>query len=123
MKIFRTGRGSLLACDRVSFEVPEGRFFTLLGPSGCGETTTLRCIAPVGSTVVVFVRPDEGWDATVTQAVFLGECVDCRLAVGDVELRARIHPSVRVRRGDQVRVSFRSDRCVAVRLEASGGTL
>ena len=29
----------------VSFEVPQGRLFTLLGPSGCGKTTTLRSIA------------------------------------------------------------------------------
>jgi iron(III) transport system ATP-binding protein len=29
----------------VSFEVPEGKLFTLLGPSGCGKTTTLRSIA------------------------------------------------------------------------------
>jgi iron(III) transport system ATP-binding protein len=33
------------AVDGVSFDVDEGRFFTLLGPSGCGKTTTLRCIA------------------------------------------------------------------------------
>ena len=29
----------------ISFDVPEGKFFTLLGPSGCGKTTTLRSIA------------------------------------------------------------------------------
>jgi iron(III) transport system ATP-binding protein len=33
------------AAQDVSFEVPEGRLFTLLGPSGCGKTTTLRSIA------------------------------------------------------------------------------
>jgi iron(III) transport system ATP-binding protein len=33
------------AVDGVSFDVEEGRFFTLLGPSGCGKTTTLRCVA------------------------------------------------------------------------------
>ncbi len=33
------------AAQNVSFEVPEGEFFTLLGPSGCGKTTTLRSIA------------------------------------------------------------------------------
>ena len=33
------------AAQDVSFEVPEGHFFTLLGPSGCGKTTTLRSIA------------------------------------------------------------------------------
>ena len=33
------------ATQDVSFEVPEGKLFTLLGPSGCGKTTTLRSIA------------------------------------------------------------------------------
>ena len=33
------------AVQDVSFEVPEGKLFTLLGPSGCGKTTTLRSIA------------------------------------------------------------------------------
>ena len=29
----------------VSFHVKEGEVFTLLGPWGCGKTTTLRCVA------------------------------------------------------------------------------
>ena len=33
------------AAQDVTFEVPAGKFFTLLGPSGCGKTTTLRSIA------------------------------------------------------------------------------
>src|SRR5262249_29605452 len=33
------------AAQDVSFNVPEGKLFTLLGPSGCGKTTTLRSIA------------------------------------------------------------------------------
>lgn len=33
------------AVDDVSFEVPEGNFFSILGPSGCGKTTLLRMIA------------------------------------------------------------------------------
>ncbi len=41
------------AVNSISFDVPEGRFFTLLGPSGCGKTTTLRCIAGLE-------RPDDG---------------------------------------------------------------
>jgi putative spermidine/putrescine transport system ATP-binding protein len=36
--------GPLLAVDRVSLEVREGEFFTLLGPSGSGKTTCLRMI-------------------------------------------------------------------------------
>ena len=30
---------------KVSFDIEEGRFYTLLGPSGCGKTTILRIIA------------------------------------------------------------------------------
>jgi iron(III) transport system ATP-binding protein len=33
------------AAQDVTFDVPEGKLFTLLGPSGCGKTTTLRSIA------------------------------------------------------------------------------
>ena len=46
VKIFADGKNAgVKAVDRVSFNVEEGRFYTLLGPSGCGKTTTLRCIA------------------------------------------------------------------------------
>jgi spermidine/putrescine transport system ATP-binding protein len=33
------------AVDDVSFEVDQGKFFSILGPSGCGKTTLLRMIA------------------------------------------------------------------------------
>jgi iron(III) transport system ATP-binding protein len=36
---------TIRAAHDVSFEVPQGKLFTLLGPSGCGKTTTLRSIA------------------------------------------------------------------------------
>lgn len=43
---YKTQRGpAVKAAQNVSFEVPKGKFFTLLGPSGCGKTTTLRSIA------------------------------------------------------------------------------
>lgn len=29
----------------VSFEIEQGKFYTLLGPSGCGKTTILRILA------------------------------------------------------------------------------
>src|SRR4051812_7405250 len=39
-------RGEVVkAAQNVSFDVPQGKLFTLLGPSGCGKTTTLRSIA------------------------------------------------------------------------------
>ncbi len=45
VKIFDSGKESVVAVDDVSLQVGEGEFVTLLGPSGCGKTTTLRMIA------------------------------------------------------------------------------
>ncbi len=43
---YTTADGQVVkAAQDVSFDVPDGAFFTLLGPSGCGKTTTLRSIA------------------------------------------------------------------------------
>ncbi len=45
--------GRLTALDRVSVDIMQGEFFSLLGPSGCGKTTLLRAIAG-------FSEPDDG---------------------------------------------------------------
>lgn len=45
--------GDFTAVDEVSFEVEDGKFFSILGPSGCGKTTLLRMIAG-------FYKPDGG---------------------------------------------------------------
>lgn len=37
--------GDLVAVNNVSFDVPKGSFFSLLGPSGSGKSTLLRIIA------------------------------------------------------------------------------
>jgi ABC-type Fe3+/spermidine/putrescine transport system ATPase subunit len=34
----------VVAVDRIDLEIAEGEFFTLLGSSGCGKTTTLRMV-------------------------------------------------------------------------------
>ncbi len=41
------------AVDNVSFDVEDGKFFSILGPSGCGKTTLLRMIAG-------FYKPNRG---------------------------------------------------------------
>ncbi len=57
-------RGEIVkAAQDVSFEVPEGKLFTLLGPSGCGKTTTLRSIAGLE-------RPRAGEIASATAVVY-----------------------------------------------------
>lgn len=44
-KIYGAGSGAITALDKVSLEIRDNEFFTLLGPSGCGKTTLLRSIA------------------------------------------------------------------------------
>ncbi|MGD9958226.1 ABC transporter ATP-binding protein [Nocardioides sp.] len=45
--------GDEVAVDGIDLEIGEGEFFSLLGSSGCGKTTTLRMIAG-------FEQPDAG---------------------------------------------------------------
>ena len=45
--------GRVRALENLSFNVAEGRFFVLFGPSSVGKTTTLRTIAGL-------VTPDHG---------------------------------------------------------------
>jgi multiple sugar transport system ATP-binding protein len=37
--------GDIAALQNVTLEIPDHEFFVLLGPTGAGKTTTLRCIA------------------------------------------------------------------------------
>ena len=45
--------GKIIAVDRVSLQIYDKEYFSLLGPSGCGKTTLLRLVAGL-------VQPDEG---------------------------------------------------------------
>jgi ABC-type Fe3+/spermidine/putrescine transport system ATPase subunit len=37
--------GATVAVDNINLEIAQGELFSLLGSSGCGKTTTLRCVA------------------------------------------------------------------------------
>jgi spermidine/putrescine transport system ATP-binding protein len=52
-KQFQSRRGTVHAVERVDLVIGEGEFFSLLGPCGCGKTTTLRMIGG-------FEEPTEG---------------------------------------------------------------
>jgi multiple sugar transport system ATP-binding protein len=37
--------GNVIACDKVSLQVDDGQFVSVLGPSGCGKSTLLNVVA------------------------------------------------------------------------------
>jgi iron(III) transport system ATP-binding protein len=67
-KTYATADGSFQALKGIDFDIPQGGFYTLLGESGCGKSTTLRCVAgleePDGGSISiggeVVADPDRG---------------------------------------------------------------
>jgi NitT/TauT family transport system ATP-binding protein len=69
-KIYASSRGDVVSLDRVSLDIEEGEFVTLVGPSGCGKSTMLNLIGgllhptsgrvEVGGEVVKGPGPDRG---------------------------------------------------------------
>src|SRR3954453_18347702 len=51
--VTKTFDGKIVAVDQVTLDIAAGEFFSLLGPSSCGKTTSLRMIAG-------FEMPDSG---------------------------------------------------------------
>ena len=43
--VYPSKENTVTALDRVSLDIAEGEFISLIGPSGCGKTTLLRVIA------------------------------------------------------------------------------
>ena len=101
-------------------DTTHGPIICTITEGAAPQTDVLVSIRP--EDVVIRDGPPAGtpagtWEATVEQVVFLGESVDCRLAVGELILRAHAHPSVRFRRGDRVHLEFNPERCIAIRPE------
>src|ERR671921_2937587 len=45
LRAVRKEYGKLVALEGLNLDVGDGEFFVLLGPSGAGKTTTLKCVA------------------------------------------------------------------------------
>lgn len=63
-KIYQSARGRTVSLDRVSLDVAQGEFITLVGPSGCGKSTLLNLVGgllmPTAGEVLVDGRPVTG---------------------------------------------------------------
>lgn len=57
--------GDLLVLDDISFDVKEGEFLCIVGPTGCGKTTFLNCITKL-------------YELTAGEILLNGEPVDLR---------------------------------------------
>ena len=44
VKYFKTSRGVVHAVDDISFDIEEGKTLGIVGESGCGKSTTGRCL-------------------------------------------------------------------------------
>jgi iron(III) transport system ATP-binding protein len=78
--------------------------------------------------VLISVRPEDvelveaspgsasnTWEGRVDQKVFLGECVDFQVKLGDRMLMSRRHPSLRTPIGNSIFVQLNPDKCVALK--------
>jgi iron(III) transport system ATP-binding protein len=83
-----------------------------------GETGSKVLFAVKPEDIQLFPHPSDtlfpGWVATVEQLSFLGGFVDYRISVGDLILRARVHPSIFFRPGETVHLGFQSHRCSVI---------
>jgi NitT/TauT family transport system ATP-binding protein len=63
-KRYDSNSGSLLALDRISFDVHRREFICVIGASGCGKSTLIRIVAglddPTGGEVLLDGEPVEG---------------------------------------------------------------
>jgi iron(III) transport system ATP-binding protein len=62
-------------------------------------------------------RPDRPnvWEGRVDQKVFLGDCVDFQVKLGNRVLLSRRHPSLRTPIGNPIFVQVDPDKCVALK--------
>ncbi len=54
--VYPSKENTVTALDRVSLDIAEGEFISLIGPSGCGKTTLLRVIADLEQASMGSVR-------------------------------------------------------------------
>jgi iron(III) transport system ATP-binding protein len=110
----------------------EGRVAAIDGAAATIDTAigSLHCRAEAGmqpgDAVTVAVRPENVAIATnggthnlaagnVEAVVYVGNLLDCVVAVGSERIRLQLHPSVTLARGAAVRLHFPVEHCLAMR--------
>lgn len=115
------GGANLIKCtiasseDRYNISVIETPYGRLV----CSPKDNIK----VGENFFIAIKPEDielssnplegsspGWVGKVDQISFLGGFVDYRISLGELTLRARIHPSTLFKQGDKVYITFKSNR-------------
>jgi iron(III) transport system ATP-binding protein len=114
----------------------RGRVLTMTGPgrgrvevTEGGRSVELPCrlglgVAP-GEAAIVSVRPENVralrensaepcLEGEVLEAIFLGNCVDCRVRWGEFEWKVLAHPRMGLRKGEKVYLSLDPEHTLAV---------
>ncbi|WFR98780.1 ABC transporter ATP-binding protein [Rhizobium tumorigenes] len=107
--------GGKIALDDISLQVESGEMIALLGSSGCGKTTLLRCIAGLA-------QPDEGRilfggeDVTQlpTQARPIGMVFQAYALFPNMTVRDNIAFPLKVRGMAQAKIAARVDELLAL---------
>jgi len=133
MEIYQSPRERFVANFIGLTNFLEGRV-KKTGQPGEVETSSgaLKCILPegaaVGETVVIVIRPedielvsepsrqDENiLEGKVDAVIFMGDTLECQVAVGTKMMRIKLHPSSPVARGETVRLELPAERCRALK--------
>ena len=95
--VYPSAENTVTALDKVSLDIREGEFISLIGPSGCGKTTLLRVIADLeqitsGSVRVNGLSTRDGRLARAYGYVFQAPALfPWRTVLGNVCLPLEIH--------------------------------
>jgi iron(III) transport system ATP-binding protein len=132
------GTGIFLSGTVASTDKDEGMGEILV--QGGREELRLSCPIPPGEgpgrDVTVIIRVEclrvgkdappfshNVWPAEVTDILYLGDNIDCRLRVSGRELRAKLDPSTEVRSGESVYAWVNPRDCVVMRRRDPSGDL
>jgi iron(III) transport system ATP-binding protein len=110
----------------LTYSEADGNLPVIETPYGC-LSCTLTEKGKAGTKIFFSIKPEDiqlsaqplegsspGWVGKVEQISFLGGFVDYRISVGELILRARVHPSIFFQPGDKVFLGFLPDRCSVI---------
>ncbi|OGQ80268.1 MAG: hypothetical protein A3F90_10505 [Deltaproteobacteria bacterium RIFCSPLOWO2_12_FULL_60_19] len=133
VEIYRAPRDRFVANFIGLSNFLEGRV-TKVGRLGEVESSgaTLKCVLPdgvaTGDSVIVVIRPedlnlytgaatqnDNILEGKIEALIFMGDTLECQVAVGKQIIRIKLHPSSPAARGETVRLQLPAESCRALR--------